>query len=81
MGREVGPFRDGLLAGLPGRVVEIVANLAHYPPTVHEVIAVEPEPYLRARADESVGGASVPVRLYDAGAATRAQAGRSTPVP
>jgi hypothetical protein len=80
MEREVGPFRDGLLAGLPGRV-EIVANLAHYPPAVHEVIAVEPEPYLRARADESVGGASVPVRLDDAGAATRAQAGRSTPVP
>jgi len=70
MEREVGPFRDELLAGLSGRVVEIGAGngakFAHYPPTVHEVIAVEPEPYLRARADESVGGASVPVRLYDA---------------
>jgi SAM-dependent methyltransferase len=69
MEREVGPFRDELLAGLSGRVVEVGAgngaNFAHYPPTVHEVIAVEPEPYLRARAAERAVGASVPVRLYD----------------
>ena len=66
--------RDRLLAGLAGRVVEIGAgnglNFAHYPPTVSEVVAVEPEPYLRARAAEAATRASVPVRVVD-GTATR----------
>ena len=47
-------LRTELLAGLTGRVVEIGAgsgmNFAHYPPTVTEVLAVEPEPYLRRLA-------------------------------
>ena len=46
--------RAEALAGLAGRVVEIGAgnglNFAHYPPAVTEVVAVEPEPYLRARS-------------------------------
>jgi ubiquinone/menaquinone biosynthesis C-methylase UbiE len=70
MEREVASFRDELLAGLSGRVVEIGAgngaNFAHYPPTVDDVIAIEPEPFLRAKATERAAGASVPVRLYDA---------------
>ena len=45
--------RRRLLDRLSGRVLEIGAgtgtNLAHYPPSVTEVIAVEPEPYLRQR--------------------------------
>ena len=28
-------------------------NFAHYPPSVTEVVAVEPEPYLRERAEEA----------------------------
>lgn len=46
--------RQRLLAGLVGSVIEIGAgnglNFSHYPGTVTEVIAVEPEPYLRSRA-------------------------------
>ena len=40
-------YRDRLLAGLSGRVIEIGAgnglNFAHYPSTVSEVVAIEPE--------------------------------------
>jgi hypothetical protein len=47
-------LRTELLVGLTGRVIEIGAgngmNFAHYPPTVTEVLAVEPEPYLRRLA-------------------------------
>lgn len=51
----VAEHRTRLLTGLVGRVVEVGAgnglNFSHYPDTVTEVIAIEPEPYLRARAD------------------------------
>ncbi len=51
---EAGEHRDELLAGLHGRVVEIGAgnglNFAHYPSSVDEVVAVEPEAYLRQKA-------------------------------
>ncbi len=54
---EIGPRRDQLLAGLTGRVLEIGAgngmNFAHYPDSVAEVVAVEPEPYLRAKAERA----------------------------
>jgi SAM-dependent methyltransferase len=69
MEREAGPRREELLAGLFGRVVEIGAgngaNFVHYPATVHEVIAVEPEAYLRARAIERARSAKVPVHVRD----------------
>jgi SAM-dependent methyltransferase len=59
--------RRRLLEGLAGRVIEIGAghglNFPHYPPTVTEVIAVEPEPTLRARATEAAGDAALPVRV------------------
>ncbi len=46
--------RDEMLEGLSGRVVEVGAgtgaNFAHYPVEVTEVLAVEPEPYMRDRA-------------------------------
>ncbi len=52
--KDVGPYRDELLDGIPGRVVEIGAgngmNFTHYPASVTEVIAIEPEPYLREKA-------------------------------
>jgi ubiquinone/menaquinone biosynthesis C-methylase UbiE len=61
--------REELLAGLSGRVIEVGAgigsNFAHYPPTVTEVIAVEPEPYLRTKATAAAAGAPVPVRVVD----------------
>jgi SAM-dependent methyltransferase len=59
--------RRRLLEGLAGRVIEIGAghglNFPHYPPTVTEVIVVEPEPTLRARATEAAGDAALPVRV------------------
>jgi ubiquinone/menaquinone biosynthesis C-methylase UbiE len=61
--------RQELLAGLSGRVVEVGAgvgsNFAHYPATVTEVIAVEPEPYLRAKAEKAAAEATVPIRVVD----------------
>jgi len=61
--------RDENLAGLRGRVIEIGAgnglNFRHYPAEVQEVVAVEPEPYLRARAREAAATASVPVTVVD----------------
>ncbi|MEV7867113.1 class I SAM-dependent methyltransferase [Streptomyces sp. NPDC088124] len=59
--------RRELLAGVRGRVIEIGAgtgaNFRHYPPEVAEVVAVEPEPRLRALAEQAVAGAAVPVRV------------------
>jgi SAM-dependent methyltransferase len=61
--------RAELLAGAAGRIVEVGAgnglNFAHYPPAVSEVVAVEPEPYLRERAAEAAAGAAVPVRVVE----------------
>jgi ubiquinone/menaquinone biosynthesis C-methylase UbiE len=65
----VGEHRHRLLDGLSGRVVEVGAgpglNFAHYPPGVAEVVAVEPEAYLRARAAEAAARSDVPVRILD----------------
>jgi SAM-dependent methyltransferase len=59
--------REELLAGLRGRVLELGAgsglNFRHYPESVREVVAVEPEPYLRARAQEAARTAGVEVTL------------------
>jgi ubiquinone/menaquinone biosynthesis C-methylase UbiE len=50
-------------------VIEIGAgnglNFAHYPHEVDEVVAVEPEPYLRARAQEAAADAPVKVTVVD----------------
>lgn len=62
--------RRRLLAGLTGHVVEVGAgggaNFPHYPTGVGSVLAVEPEPYLRARARERAADAPVPVEVVDA---------------
>jgi ubiquinone/menaquinone biosynthesis C-methylase UbiE len=59
--------RQRLLAGLSGTVLEIGAghglNFAHYPREVSEVIAIEPEPTLRARATDAASDAPVPIRV------------------
>jgi ubiquinone/menaquinone biosynthesis C-methylase UbiE len=40
-------------------------NFAHYPPGVAAVVAVEPEPHLRALAEARARDASVPVEVVD----------------
>jgi len=61
--------RRRLVDGLSGRVVEVGAgagaNFAHYPPTVTQLVAVEPEPYLRSRALDAATRAAVPVEVVD----------------
>jgi ubiquinone/menaquinone biosynthesis C-methylase UbiE len=65
--RGASEHRRRLLAGLQGRVVEVGAgsglNFAHYPATVSEVIAIEPEPTLRAAAADAANEAPVAVRV------------------
>ena len=67
--QEMRDHRVALLAGLRGRVVELGAgsgaNFPHYPETVEEVVAVEPEPYLRGRAQAAAAEAPVPVTVVD----------------
>ena len=66
-------LRREMLAGLSGRVLEVGAgtglNFPHYPGSVSEVMAVEPEPYLRARAETAAGSAPAPVRVVNGTAA------------
>jgi SAM-dependent methyltransferase len=61
--------RRRLLEDLTGRVLEVGAgnglNFAHYPATVTEVVAIEPEPTLRAIAQQAAAGAPVPVTVRD----------------
>lgn len=63
-------YRRDMLAGAAGRVLEIGAgngaNFGLYPTTVDEVVAAEPEPYLRARAREAAAGAPVRIEVVDA---------------
>jgi SAM-dependent methyltransferase len=61
------PHRRRLLEGVSGRVLELGAghgqNFPHYPDAVTEVIAIEPEPTLRAHAATAAAGAGVPIRV------------------
>jgi ubiquinone/menaquinone biosynthesis C-methylase UbiE len=66
----VAEHRHELLDGISGRVIEIGAgtgaNFPHYPEGVREIVAVEPEPYLRARAATAATDAIAPARVVDA---------------
>ncbi len=68
----IADHRQEALAGLRGRVIEVGAgnglNFAHYPPEVTEVVAVEPEPYLRSKAAAAAALAHVPVRVVEGSA-------------
>lgn len=64
---EMRRLRRDNLTGLAGRVLEVGAgtgtNFAHYPPSVTEVVAIEPERRLAARAREAAANAPVPVTV------------------
>jgi ubiquinone/menaquinone biosynthesis C-methylase UbiE len=72
-GRGEDELRRELVSGLAGRVVEVGPgngiNFEHYPATVEELVAVEPEPYLRRRAEETARSAGIAVRVLDGTAA------------
>jgi SAM-dependent methyltransferase len=76
MEEEVGTHRDELVAGLHGAVIEIGAgnglNFGHYPPTVERVVALEPDAYLRKKAEVAARAAPVPVSVRE---------GRAVPLP
>lgn len=65
--RGAGVYRRRLLAGLSGRVVEVGAgtgvHFQYYPQSVTEVLAVEPEPHLRATAQAAARKAKVAIRV------------------
>jgi ubiquinone/menaquinone biosynthesis C-methylase UbiE len=74
-------FRAELLDGLSGRVIEVGAgngrNFDHYPASVSHVLAVEPEPRLRASAQRAAATAAVPIEVV-AGVAERLPAADDT---
>ena len=61
--------RRQLLGGLTGQVIEVGAgdggNFAHYPADVTSVVALEPEPYLRAKAERLAAVAPVRVEVVN----------------
>jgi len=65
--RGTAEHRDRVLAGLTGRVLEVGAgngmNFRHYPTTVAEVVALEPEDVLRSLAERAVADAPVPITV------------------
>ena len=73
MSRRRNPDEEGhrgrLLEGVRGRVIELGAgsglNFRHYPESVDEVIAVEPEPSLREAAVEEAAKAPVRIEVRD----------------
>jgi ubiquinone/menaquinone biosynthesis C-methylase UbiE len=68
-GRGEDELRRELLAGLSGRVVEVGPgngiNFEHYPATVEELVAAEPEPYLRRQAERTATSIAIEIRVVD----------------
>jgi SAM-dependent methyltransferase len=73
-GRGEQDLRRELLAGASGTVLEVGAgngiNFQHYPASVAELIAVEPEPYLRGQAERAARSIAMPVRVVPGVAAS-----------
>jgi ubiquinone/menaquinone biosynthesis C-methylase UbiE len=69
-GGEEDGIRRELLAGLRGRVLEVGSgsgpNFRLYPDGVTELVAVEPEDYLRDKAAEAAAGSGRQITLVDA---------------
>jgi ubiquinone/menaquinone biosynthesis C-methylase UbiE len=69
-GGEEDELRRELLARLSGHVIEVGAgtgpNFRLYPDSVTEIVAVEPEDYLRAKAEDAAARAGRAIRLVDA---------------
>lgn len=67
--RELAPVRKELLAGLSGEVLEVGAgsglSFRHYPPSVTGLLALEPERYLRAKAEIAARQAPIAVSVRD----------------
>ncbi|HWD73712.1 MAG TPA: class I SAM-dependent methyltransferase [Solirubrobacteraceae bacterium] len=67
--QEVQRHRRELLQGLTGRVLELGpgagSNFPHYPATVEEVVAVEPEPHMREQARAAAKRAGVRIEVVD----------------
>src|SRR5919201_3757811 len=67
--RSIAEHRRALVAGLHGRVLEVGAgtgaSFEHYPAEVDELVAVEPEPYLRSRAADAARSAPIAVSVVD----------------
>lgn len=67
--RGASEHRARLLAGLSGRIIELGAGsgltFAHYPASVAEVVALEPLPYLRRRAERAAAAAPVAVTVLE----------------
>ncbi len=61
--------RARLLEGATGRVIEVGAgngkNFRHYPASVTEVVAVEPEPSLRRLGEQEAATGTVPIKVVD----------------
>lgn len=70
--RGMAAERKATVEGLEGRVLEVGAGsglmFPHYPREVTAVVATEPEPYLRRRAELAARRAPVPVTVGDAAA-------------
>lgn len=68
--RGASEHRGRMLAGLHGSVIELGAgtgsSFALYPPAVTQVLALEPDDYLRNLAIEQAAAASVPVTVVPA---------------
>jgi ubiquinone/menaquinone biosynthesis C-methylase UbiE len=62
-------YRKRLLDGLTGNVIEIGAgnglNFPHYPAEVKRLVALEPEPQLRALAENAARAAPVQIEVVD----------------
>lgn len=72
MEKDIGEYRAALTKDLSGRVLEVGAgngmNFAHYGDGLDEVVAIEPEPYLRERATEAASEATPVITVVDGNA-------------